>query len=76
MPNPKRRHTRSRRDSRRANWKIKISNLSLCSKCGSPVLPHRVCKNCGFYGDNLVFVKKEKEKEKEKKEDQNINPGI
>ena len=31
MPNPKRKHTRSRRDSRRAsNWRLNISSLSTC----------------------------------------------
>ncbi len=35
MANPKRKHTKSRRDSRRAqNWKLKAAGQSKCSNCG------------------------------------------
>lgn len=63
MPNPKRKHTASRRDSRRAaNWKIEPSNSNKCPQCGVAKLPHRVCKACGFYNGVLVVPKKEKKK--------------
>ena len=26
-----------------------------CPKCGEYKLPHRVCKNCGTYGDKEVL---------------------
>lgn len=61
MPNPKRKHTRSRRDSRRAsNWKLELGGSSACKQCGSLHAPHRVCSNCGFYNGVLVAPKKEK----------------
>jgi large subunit ribosomal protein L32 len=63
MPNPKRKHTRSRRDSRRsANWKLDRLSMSVCSnpKCGQLHPPHRVCPACGFYNGRLVIAKKEK----------------
>ncbi|MEJ2079294.1 MAG: 50S ribosomal protein L32 [Acidobacteriota bacterium] len=32
-------------------------NLSICSNCGSQVMPHRVCPNCGHYkGRQVVEV--------------------
>lgn len=54
---PKNRTSRSRRDMRRANWKMGEMNLVKCSKCGELVLPHRVCKNCGSYNKKEIIVK-------------------
>ena len=50
MPNPKRRHSKARRDKRRANWKLRTQSISTCPHCNQPKLPHRVCDNCGYYG--------------------------
>ncbi len=63
MPNPKRKHTRSRRDSRRsANWKLESPSLSVCSNkaCGRLHPPHTVCPECGHYGGRLIVARKEK----------------
>lgn len=49
MANPKNRHSRSRRDKRRANWKLEAPNLGECPQCHAPKLPHRMCDNCGYY---------------------------
>jgi large subunit ribosomal protein L32 len=64
MPNPKRRHSRSRRDKRRANEKIESLNLSVCPQCKMPKQPHRICPHCGYYKGRQVVqvVKEEKEK--------------
>ena len=71
MPNPKRKHTPHRRDSRRsANSKIEALNSNTCSNCGAPKLPHRVCPSCGFYDGNLIVPKKVK---KSKKQEQQTN---
>ncbi len=62
---PKRRHSKSRRDKRRAQWKAKSPNLSRCPQCGVPKLPHRVCPECGYYeGREIIPLKKKKEKQK------------
>jgi len=70
MPNPKRKHSKARRDKRRGgNSKMYAANLSICPQCKEPKLPHRVCGNCGYYNGIEVIkikVKKEKGKEKEK----------
>ena len=63
MPNPKRKHTPSRRDSRRAqNWKIEAVGLTKCPQCGAAKQPHRMCPSCGFYNGELIIAKKEKKK--------------
>lgn len=70
MPNPKRRHTRRRRDTRRsANWKIKSQNTSNCPQCGAKKLPHRICKSCGFYNGELIMPRKESKDKKQKSEE-------
>ena len=49
MPNPKHRHTKTRRNTRRAHDSLTTPNLSACPQCQQPKLPHRVCLHCGFY---------------------------
>jgi large subunit ribosomal protein L32 len=73
MPNPKRKHTRSRRDSRRAaNWKLDRAALSPCSnkECGRLRLPHTVCPSCGFYDGKLVVTPKQKKEKTQEGGDQ------
>ncbi|RPJ86911.1 MAG: 50S ribosomal protein L32 [Acidobacteria bacterium] len=55
MPNPKNRHSKSRRGKRRAHDFLTARSLSNCSHCGTPVLPHRVCPNCGHYKGRQVI---------------------
>ncbi|MFB0566429.1 MAG: 50S ribosomal protein L32 [Candidatus Aminicenantaceae bacterium] len=55
MANPKRRHSHSRKRKRRAHDFLTIPALSLCSNCGNPKLPHRVCPECGFYKGRQVI---------------------
>lgn len=70
MAVPKQRHTKSRRDKRRANIFLKAPVLNKCEKCGKLKLPHVVCWNCGYYkGEEVIDVlKKLTKKEKKKKE--------
>lgn len=49
MPNPKRRHSKQRRDTRRAHDALSMPCLSKCPQCGDSKLPHRVCLSCGSY---------------------------
>lgn len=66
MPNPKKRHSKSRQGNRRAKWFLmeKLLCLNICPQCSQPKLPHRVCLNCGFYNGELILPKKEKTKPK------------
>jgi large subunit ribosomal protein L32 len=59
MPNPVKRHSRSRRNSRRAHDFINPPANSVCPQCNEPKLPHRACPNCGTYkGREVVNVEK------------------
>ena len=61
MQNPTSRHSRSRRDKRRANWKVSMPNVTLCPECQEPKLPHRVCMSCGSYNGKKILEVIEKE---------------
>lgn len=58
MAVPKKKHSPSRRDMRRANHdKITPPNLSACPNCEELVRSHRVCPACGHYkGREVVAV--------------------
>ncbi len=64
MAHPMRKHSRGRRDKRRANWKLVSPSLSKCPQCGTMLIPHRVCAQCGFYRGKLVIEVKKKTKKK------------
>ena len=49
MPNPKRRHSKARRNKRRAHDALRAPQTTLCPNCQDPRLPHRVCPKCGYY---------------------------
>jgi len=70
MAVPKQKHTKSRRNKRRANIFLKVSTLTTCPKCGKPILPYTICFNCGYYkGMEVIDVlKKLTKKEKKQKE--------
>ena len=51
--------SRSRRMSRRANWKLEVPNLVECPQCHELKMPHRICPNCGSYKGKTVVEKVE-----------------
>lgn len=56
MAVPKKKVSKSRRDSRRAhNFRLTAPNLSICPNCKAPTLPHRVCPTCGQYQGRQVI---------------------
>jgi len=60
MPNPKRRHSKSRRGKRRAHDALSTPNLTICANCREPIPPHRVCPKCGFYkGRRVIEIEEE-----------------
>jgi len=63
------RHTRAHTANRRSHHSLKSVNFTLCDKCGTPKMPHRVCANCGTYKgkDVLDITKKILKKEKKAK---------
>lgn len=61
MANPRHRHTRSRRDKRKANWKGAVPHPVACPECSEPRMPHRVCPSCGTYNKKKILEIVEKE---------------
>ena len=70
MAEPKKRLTSTRSGKRRSHLAIKTKTLSECPKCKDPLIPHRVCPNCGYYKgkDVLKLAQKAKAKEDRRKE--------
>lgn len=55
MALPKRRHSHQRTAKRRTHDSLEMKNLSKCPHCNEPKLPHRACKDCGYYGGRQVI---------------------
>ena len=48
MAHPKRKMSKSKRDSRRAQtFKLSLPGIVECPQCHEMKLAHRVCKDCG-----------------------------
>lgn len=59
MAVPKRRTSRTKRATRRANHdKVSAPAISNCSNCGEVSRPHHVCAKCGFYNGRSVVEPK------------------
>ena len=60
MALPKKRHSKARRNKRRANLNLTLPSLTKCAQCGRAIAPHRVCPHCGSYrGRQVVNVAKD-----------------
>jgi large subunit ribosomal protein L32 len=59
MPNPKRRHSKSRGAKRRTHYKASKPSLAECPNCHEQKLLHRVCPNCGYYNGRSIIIPKE-----------------
>ncbi len=58
MAQPKRKHSKARRNSRRANYKLTAPSLVACPRCHQLMKPHHVCPTCGHYnGKEVVEIK-------------------
>ena len=57
MAHPKRRISKARKGKRRTHYKASVPTLTTCSNCGSPVLYHRVCNECGYYRGKVAVEK-------------------
>jgi large subunit ribosomal protein L32 len=55
MPNPKRRHSKARKNKRRAHDHLTAPTLMECPNCHEMKLPHRVCPSCGHYKGREVI---------------------
>jgi large subunit ribosomal protein L32 len=57
MAVPKRRHSKSRSKMRNSHGALAIPERTPCGRCGHRRPPHRVCPNCGHYGEREVVAK-------------------
>lgn len=55
MPNPKRRHSKTRRDKRRTHYVGTAPTTGGCPNCGAMKLPHRACPECGYYNGRKII---------------------
>jgi large subunit ribosomal protein L32 len=55
MPNPKRRHSKARKNKRRAHDFLTTLSLSECPNCHERKLPHQACLKCGCYKGREVI---------------------
>ena len=58
MALPKRRKSRARVRTRRANWKATPITMTTCAHCEAKILPHRACGQCGYYNGRAVMPPK------------------
>jgi len=61
MAVPKRRTSPAKQGHRRSHHHAKTIQVQYCKSCNEPVLPHRVCPNCGFFQGRTVVVMEEEE---------------
>ena len=62
MPNPKRRHSKQRRDKRRTHDALTASQSIRCTNCGEQKVAHMACSTCGFYNGRQVVMVRTHEK--------------
>lgn len=56
---PKKRHSRARQGKRRASIHLELPSTVACTNCKEKILPHTVCKACGYYkGQKILTVDK------------------
>ncbi|MBQ5957095.1 MAG: 50S ribosomal protein L32 [Clostridia bacterium] len=58
MAVPSRITSKAKARMRKAHIKLSSPNLVECPQCHEPMLAHRVCKNCGYYGGKAIVEKK------------------
>lgn len=76
MAVPKQHKTKSRRNQRRMHIYLSQPSLSVCPKCGKPVILHTLCQNCGYYkGRQVIDVLRKLTKKEKKKKEREIKEG-
>ncbi|HSW75423.1 MAG TPA: 50S ribosomal protein L32 [Candidatus Saccharimonadales bacterium] len=58
MPCPKRKTSKSRRNQRSANKGLDVQTFTHCPNSGTPVMPHVVCLESGYYKGVKVIATK------------------
>lgn len=64
---PSKRRTKQSKRERASHFALKKVSLVKCTKCGKPVLPHKICSACGTYkGKQIIQLKTKKKTPKQK----------
>lgn len=68
------RHTKSATGQRRSHHALNAALLSKCAHCGTAVLPHTLCQNCGYYkGRQVIDVLAKLDKKERKKKEKELH---
>ena len=66
MALPKRRHSRGRTRRKRAHLNLSAPNVTTCPQCDAPVMPHNLCRKCGYYqGRQVLRIRERKSSKRE-----------
>ncbi|MFH1536923.1 MAG: 50S ribosomal protein L32 [Patescibacteria group bacterium] len=68
MSVPKKRQNRRRKRMRASHAGLAKAEIGICPKCKKPILPHQVCKHCGFYNGKDILKLESKLNKKQKKD--------
>lgn len=55
---PKKKHSKAAKRTRRASITLEAISLVVCPNCQEKTIAHMVCRNCGFYNKKAVTDKK------------------
>jgi len=55
MANPKRRHSKARKNKRRGHDHLTAPSFAECPNCHETKLPHQACPHCGYYKGREVM---------------------
>lgn len=66
MPCPKRKSSKQRRNKRHANKSLDVVTFTFCPNSGTPVMPHTVCAESGYYKGVKIFETKAERAERRK----------
>ncbi|MFN3604427.1 MAG: 50S ribosomal protein L32 [Leptonema sp. (in: bacteria)] len=58
MAVPKRKTSKQKKRQRRSHQSIGKPILVACKHCGALIKPHRVCPECGWYKNKIVYTSK------------------
>lgn len=67
MAVPQRRISKTRKRLRRTHFKLNVTGLVTCPKCGAMIKSHNVCPKCGYYDGKVVYLNGKVVKEETKK---------
>ena len=67
MAVPQRRISKTRKRLRRTHFKLNVTGLVTCPKCGAMIKSHNVCPKCGYYNGKVVYLNGKVVKEEPKK---------